>query len=393
MGGGVTKEIVPKAFADLPEDQQKAWSGKFKALVHAGKSPEEAVLSMQHDAERSIHHRKHHHRHHDEQGDGFEKRGVTLLLFQRVQAVALEMNPDPNYWDIGRIAAYVIGNHEIVEPNCRYNPLPDPEKTLTYSQRSSLVDLLQSSHHSSNYPHEQLRVFYGEVVGHKADIFISFAYNSNFIELVDGLQCFFEENPTFDKNRTCFWFDLFVNNQWQALDHDFNWWATTFRTAVQDIGHTVCFLCPWSGPEMLTRAWCLYEISCSKRLSITMSKKQIENFRETLCNSATHGQVEEALCKIDLKNSKAWCVSDKDRIFEVVDKSEKGFQGFNAQVMTLMRHWISETTLKLSADLTKSEHKLTPKEIDDLANFADELKASGKLEEAKDLYERAMQGS
>jgi hypothetical protein len=35
MGGGVTKEIVPKAFADLPEDQQKAWSGKFKALVHA----------------------------------------------------------------------------------------------------------------------------------------------------------------------------------------------------------------------------------------------------------------------------------------------------------------------------------------------------------------------
>ena len=44
------------------------------------------------------------------------------------------------------------------------------------------------------------------------------------------------------------------------MDKDFEWWATTFRTAVQDIGETVIFLSPWNDPVMLKRAWCLYEM-------------------------------------------------------------------------------------------------------------------------------------
>ena len=33
------------------------------------------------------------------------------------------------------------------------------------------------------------------------------------------------------------------------------WWSTTFRDAIRDMGHTVMVLAPWRKPVPLTRAW------------------------------------------------------------------------------------------------------------------------------------------
>jgi hypothetical protein len=403
MGSGVSKlvtpDMLPKGFVDMSEQQRRGLSDQFDALLTKGFTAEKAIAKLKHEAELSIHHPSHqhqhhqHHHHHDSAGDNFEKRGVTYHLFEGVRDLALAMNNDPSYWTIGRISAYIIGNHEIVEQSCRFSPLPDKEKTLTYSARNSLIEVLRLNHHSADMPHKELKVFYGQVVGHKADIFISFAYSSNFIELVDGLNCFLENTPSLNRDTTCFWFDLFVNNQWEALAHDFTWWATTFKTAVQDIGHTLCFLTPWARPDMLTRAWCLYEISCSTHLSITMSRSQIEDFRATLTNPTTKSQVEAALCKIDLQNSQAYLASDRDRIFEVVKSSEKGFIGYNSEIMALIRHWIVSTTTNLSLKILQSSHALTLKEVDELVSYADEFKDSGEFDKAKEGYERALNGT
>ena len=418
MGSGVSKlatsEMLPKGFADMSEQQRRELSDQYDALIAKGLTAEKAIAKLKHEVELSIHHPSHqhhhhgqhhqhnqhhqHHQHHHHQdrefgGDSFEKRGVTYHLFERVRDLALTMNNDPAYWTIGRISAYIVGNHEIVESNCRFIPLPVKEKTLTYSGRNSLVEVLRLNHHSADFPHEQLGVFYGQVVGHKADIFVSFAYSSNFIELVDGLHCFLENTPSLNRDTTCFWFDLFVNNQWEALAHDFAWWATTFRKAVQDIGHTLCFLTPWARPDMLTRAWCLYEISCSRHLSITMSRSQIESFRATLTNPSTKREVEAALCKIDLQNSQAYLAADRDRIFEVVKSSEKGFIGYNTEIMALIRQWIVNTTTQLSSKILRSSHALTMKDVDDLVSFAGEFKDSGEFDKAKEGYERALDGT
>ena len=177
------------------------------------------------------------------------------------------------------------------------------------------------------------------------------------------------------------------------MAHDFAWWATTFRTAVQDIGHTLCFLTPWARPDMLTRAWCLYEISCSRHLSITMSRSQIESFRATLTNPSTKREVEAALCKIDLQNSQAYLAADRDRIFEVVKSSEKGFIGYNTEIMALIRQWIVNTTTQLSSKILRSSHALTMKDVDDLVSFAGEFKDSGEFDKAKEGYERALDGT
>lgn len=47
-----------------------------------------------------------------------------------------------------------------------------------------------------------------------------------------------------------------MNSQWDTGLRPFDWWTTTFRTAVQRVGRTLLVLAPWNDPIPLTRAWC-----------------------------------------------------------------------------------------------------------------------------------------
>ena len=194
---------------------------------------------------------------------------MTVALLKAVAAIALSINGDQKHWTMGMLSYVLIGNHETLkqgETSSRWKDTPvDPASALTHAARSSLIDLLTMSHEV--VPHPLLKVVYNQVVG-QANIFLSFAYLDNFIEMVDAIECFMESKGL-SKETTFFWFDIFVNDQLVAFDKDFDWWATTFRETVSVIGHTLLFLTPCSRPTMLTRAWCLYEISCSDQISIS----------------------------------------------------------------------------------------------------------------------------
>lgn len=149
-----------------------------------------------------------------------------------------------------------LGNHEVLKgEQCRWGKI-DPDSTLTYKCQCSLIEGLRRHYLDENHP--DLGVCYRDAVQDRANVFVSFAYGDNFIELVGALMEFLDSHPKdFPRDTTFFWFDLFVNDQWNALDKKFEWWATTFREAVQQIGTTVCFLSPWKAPSLLTRVWCL----------------------------------------------------------------------------------------------------------------------------------------
>ena len=110
----------------------------------------------------------------------------------------------------------------------------DIVKLVTKQYECSLCDLLKALNHSA----------YAET----ADVFISHAWKYTFLDVVDILEHHFEGNPD-----VVIWFDLFCNNQHQATDLDFNWWATTFKTAIKDFNHTVMILMPWNDPIPLQR--------------------------------------------------------------------------------------------------------------------------------------------
>ena len=207
-----------------------------------------------------------------------------------------------------------------------------------------MIELLKREYY--DIPHPVLRSTYIECVGEKANVFLSFAYSSDFTELVNAVECYMERNPSKSSETTYFWFDLFVNDQWNALDKDFDWWATTFREAVQDIGETLLILLPWSSPIMLTRAWCLYEICCSRKVSIGVSKNQVDSFYEML-RAGSH-EIMAAIGKIDLENASSYLPEDKERIFAVVRGFEGGFHSFNVKVTGLLHEWAAEIVKSLA---------------------------------------------
>jgi hypothetical protein len=311
--------------------------------------------------------------------EGFELRGITIDVFRALREEALSRNPEKDYWTMARLSAFIVGNHEILKDDCRFGKV-DPGLTLTYEYQCSFIDVLKQD--------QLLGLVYDEVVGEEANMFVSFTYGDNFIDLVDSLERFLETLGEGERDKKiCFWFDMLVNDQWHALDRDFDWWATTFRTAVQHIGRTLIFLSSWSDPAMIKRAWCLYEISCSKELYIAICKDQEADFLHALRNDSD--SIIASFSRIDLENATAWLEEDKKQIFEAVRRTEGRFHGFNMAVVGLLRDWVTQRTRDLvqSIDLTVSglngAETLSESKLDDLVQSGNLLYKQGKLEEAK----------
>jgi len=92
-----------------------------------------------------------------------------------------------------------------------------------------------------------------------ATVFISHAWKYSFREVVKVLRYYFRDEPG-----TFIWFDLFSNNQHEAVTHPFLWWQNTFMEAIRKMGRVVQILSPWDKPIPFTRAWCLWEIYCAE---------------------------------------------------------------------------------------------------------------------------------
>jgi tetratricopeptide (TPR) repeat protein len=317
----------------------------------------------------------------------FETRGVSLRLFQAVRDLALQINQEEKHWMMSRLSAMLVGNHEILKPNNRWSERGvDPEATLTFLNSSSLIDLLRDKYLTECHP--TLNVTYSEVVGRKANVFISFAYGNDFIDLVDALEVYFEEHPDMPMESTYFWFDMFVNNQWQATEKDFDWWATTFRTAVRDIGHTLLFLSPCLDPVMLTRAWCLYEMSCSVKISVALSRNELYAFQSKLLHE--NSDVLAALSRINLARCECFLEEDKRRIFDVVERMDGGLQAVNILVMDLIRNWVQRAANDMVAKVSGSTTLSVAQNIHSLDAASIIHVEHGMFDEAQEMLERAI---
>ena len=310
--------------------------------------------------------------------DEFEKRGISIILLRAIRDLALVKNNNKDFWSIGAISAYMVGNHEVLKPDSRWKDV-NVLNCLTYNDKLSLINMLET-HYNSERTHPLLNVTYNQVVNKKANVFVSFAYATNYIELVDAVENYLiVENK--DEKTTFFWFDVFVNNQWIAAEKSFQWWANTFKTAVEEIGETLLILTPWESPVMLTRAWCLYEISCSKKLSIGMSKDQNLSFNREL--KRTKNSVLNTIWQIDLEKANAWLKEDKDKIFDVVRSIDGGFHKFNTIVMSLMKQWITNQLRKISFEFVDSTtDKLSFEQIKEVTSAGRLFNQMGNYDEA-----------
>ena len=118
------------------------------------------------------------------------------------------------------------------------------------------------------------------VVG-EATVFVSHGWKCGFEKAVEVMLEYAESHP-----EAYFWFDLFVNNQNIASNIPHEWWRTTFKESIEQIGSVLVVMTPWQSPVPPKRAWCLWEILCNKttgaQLTIAMSDREKERLVETL---------------------------------------------------------------------------------------------------------------
>ena len=105
-------------------------------------------------------------------------------------------------------------------------------------------------------------------------------------------------------------------------------------------------------PTMLTRAWCLYEISCSDQISIALSRQEVAAFQQTLRNN--YKSIMTSLSQIDLKKCTTYSPEDLRRIFEAV-RSRGGFHPFNVKVKDLLRDWIAASARGMICGINEEE--------------------------------------
>ena len=85
--------------------------------------------------------------------------------------------------------------------------------------------------------------------------FVSHAWKYRFHDFVSALETFEAQNDA--SHDRFYWFDVLCVNQHMSQQLPQEWWSSTFRDAIQKMGHTLVVLSPWNQPVPLTRAWCL----------------------------------------------------------------------------------------------------------------------------------------
>ncbi|EGD75624.1 mbre TPR repeat protein [Salpingoeca rosetta] len=204
----------------------------------------------------------------------------------------------------------------------------------TQQDNCAYVDLLrkQSSH---------------EHVG-KATVFVSHAWRYKIADVLNVLLEFAEEQRASkeDSQPVFFWFDLFMNNQNANVTANLpqEWWSTTFKESIANIGRVLLVLMPWRDPVPLTRAWCLWEIFCGISNEGTEVNIRLPNSEEKALEDAisdNYEAVTDTLVRVQAERAEAFNPRDKDMIFEAIQNGV-GFGALNQAVKDQLRAWCLE---------------------------------------------------
>ncbi|KAJ3280730.1 Kinesin light chain 3 [Blyttiomyces sp. JEL0837] len=142
-----------------------------------------------------------------------------------------------------------------------------------------------------------------------ANWFVSHAWQYDFIEMVDALTLFFEDqeiNPA----KVFLWIDIFCLSQHKEETKPFEWWQNTFMTSVKTIRNVVMVLQPWDDPVSLKRAWCILEVlACdvgNGRFHVALSRKENKRLLKDLRDEYSHdGMLSRALDRLALETYNA----------------------------------------------------------------------------------------
>ena len=214
----------------------------------------------------------------------------------------------------------------------------------------------------------------------RANVFVSHAWASPFLDLVDALEVWQQRRRGSDRvgkeqgkvvemdvaeeqEEWYFWIDLFIVNQHDTEERPFDWWETLFRSSMCDIGRALVVLNPWNAPVYATRAWCLYELSIVIQsdipCEIILSSSQWSLLLDYLahCDDSAvvgGGMAIQAITHIDIGKATASKEQDLKNIMTIVKKSV-GISRLNQEVIRALLKWMVGVGLTQHDNLSDEE--------------------------------------
>ena len=135
---------------------------------------------------------------------------------------------------------------------------------------------------------------------------------------------------------------------------DFDWFKTTFRGGVREIGEVLLVLSPWNDPMPIQRAWCLFEIFITALedenvcLHIKIPSNESSMLKSALAQDSKY--LVQALSDIQAQKAQAKFERERDLIFDVIGDFKGGFSNMNQQLKTGLREWYVADLRTIVAD-------------------------------------------
>jgi tetratricopeptide (TPR) repeat protein len=172
-------------------------------------------------------------------------------------------------------------------------------------------------------------------------VFFSHAWGFCFLNVLAAMRAFVDAQPP-GSPQVFFWFDTFSIDEHATQQLPQDWWGTTFKDAVEKIGHTAMMLSPWDAPVPLTRAWCLWELYCTvlagARFSVLLGPAERAAFEGALVDD--FDVVLAAFANVDVREAEAGSAADQTMILTAAETAPGGFGRLNEVAIRQLRNWI-----------------------------------------------------
>lgn len=165
-----------------------------------------------------------------------------------------------------------------------------------------------------------------------AEVFISHAWDAQFMDLAAVLKHHFRDRPD-----AVLWVDLFSINQHQSDDLSADWFTNEFQCTIDAIHDTVVVLA--ARDHLLTRAWCLWEMHCTLdnkcKLDLILPPNEMSAYLIELVEHT--GAVLQRYKAVNVEKSA--CSKETDSAVLHTVMQEVGYGTMNTQIYSKLRDW------------------------------------------------------
>lgn len=172
-----------------------------------------------------------------------------------------------------------------------------------------------------------------------ATVFVSHAWSTPFLTLVDAIGAWEEEHSSAGK--AYYWVDLLANDQHDACERPYEWWTTVFMQLIREIG-TLVLVLEYQQPRPLQRAWCLFELFSAASAGATFHVAMRRQDEQQFCYELLM-KFDTLLSRLAVDVSKAEATKpiDRERIMAAIEAAV-GTERLNSHVVMLLRSWMAK---------------------------------------------------